>query len=107
MNDLHRYCIVDRAARSLFTGDTFGISYRELDAHVAIARDCRDAGEARQQRIAQRLREYVLGRLRAHGCRLPGAQIESLLTMDLDLNAQGTEVWLSRQEAAWRRAVPG
>lgn len=26
----HHYCIVDRTANALFTGDTFGISYREL-----------------------------------------------------------------------------
>jgi glyoxylase-like metal-dependent hydrolase (beta-lactamase superfamily II) len=26
----HHYCIVDHAANSVFTGDTFGISYREL-----------------------------------------------------------------------------
>jgi glyoxylase-like metal-dependent hydrolase (beta-lactamase superfamily II) len=28
---LHHYCIVDRAHASVFTGDTFGISYRALD----------------------------------------------------------------------------
>jgi glyoxylase-like metal-dependent hydrolase (beta-lactamase superfamily II) len=28
---LHHVCIVDRASREVFTGDTFGISYRELD----------------------------------------------------------------------------
>jgi len=27
----HHYCIHDRASNSLFTGDTFGISYREFD----------------------------------------------------------------------------
>ena len=28
---LHHYCVVDRAARVIFTGDTFGIAYREFD----------------------------------------------------------------------------
>lgn len=28
---LHHYCIVDAASRSVFTGDTFGISYRVFD----------------------------------------------------------------------------
>ena len=28
---LHHYCIVDLEYRNLFTGDTFGLSYRELD----------------------------------------------------------------------------
>jgi len=27
----HHYCIVDRAADAIFTGDSFGLSYRELD----------------------------------------------------------------------------
>jgi glyoxylase-like metal-dependent hydrolase (beta-lactamase superfamily II) len=31
---LHHYCIVDRANACIFTGDTFGISYRELDTPV-------------------------------------------------------------------------
>src|SRR5262249_7769502 len=28
---LHHYCIVDRAAQAIFSGDTFGVSYREFD----------------------------------------------------------------------------
>ncbi|ADE14649.1 beta-lactamase domain protein [Nitrosococcus halophilus Nc 4] len=28
---LHHYCIIDRDSRSIFAGDTFGISYRDLD----------------------------------------------------------------------------
>jgi glyoxylase-like metal-dependent hydrolase (beta-lactamase superfamily II) len=30
----HHYCIVDRAARAIFSGDTFGMSYRELDTEA-------------------------------------------------------------------------
>lgn len=34
---LHHYCVVDRAHRNVFTGDTFGLSYREFDtAHGAL-----------------------------------------------------------------------
>lgn len=29
---LHHYCIVDRASRSVFTGDSFGVSYRVFDS---------------------------------------------------------------------------
>ena len=29
---LHHYCVVDPQHRNLFTGDTFGLSYRELDS---------------------------------------------------------------------------
>ena len=28
---LHHYCMVDQTARLVFTGDTFGVSYRETD----------------------------------------------------------------------------
>ena len=28
---LHHYCILDRDARAIFSGDTFGVSYREFD----------------------------------------------------------------------------
>jgi glyoxylase-like metal-dependent hydrolase (beta-lactamase superfamily II) len=31
---LHHYALVDRAHSSIFAGDTFGISYRELDTDV-------------------------------------------------------------------------
>src|SRR5262245_30965213 len=28
---LHHYCVVDHKARAIFSGDNFGVSYRELD----------------------------------------------------------------------------
>ncbi len=34
----HHYCIHDMASNSLFTGDTFGISYREFDVEVGNTR---------------------------------------------------------------------
>lgn len=152
---LHHYCIVDARAAAVFTGDSFGLSYREfdsrrgpfifptttpvhfdpdaahasidrllsyrpraaylthysrveglerlaadlhrdLDAFVAIAGRHRDAGEERPSRIAADLREYLLGRLSAHGCHLPEAEVDRLLAMDIELNAQGLGVWLER-----------
>ncbi len=33
---LHHFCLWDEASRSVFTGDTFGISYRELDTPEGI-----------------------------------------------------------------------
>jgi hypothetical protein len=41
-------------------------------------------------------RAILLPALRAHGCRLEDAEIDTLLAMDLKLNAQGMEVWLDR-----------
>lgn len=30
---LHHYCVIDQDSRSIFTGDTFGISYRDFDTY--------------------------------------------------------------------------
>lgn len=153
---LHHYCIVDHDAGAVFTGDTFGISYREfdteqgafilasttpvqfdpdaahasidrllsyrpgaaylthysrvtelerlaqdlhrdLDAYVAIARGCGASGMEAFGRIAAGLREHMHQRLRDHGCRLPEAEIDALLGVDVQINAQGLAVWLSKQ----------
>jgi glyoxylase-like metal-dependent hydrolase (beta-lactamase superfamily II) len=151
----HHFCVVDERSRSIFTGDTFGISYRELDtdngafifptttpvqfeppalhasvdrllshnprqmllthfggvteiarlaaqmhrlidAFVALALEVQDTGVQRHQRLIAGQRALLLRDLRAHGCRLSDAKIDSLLAMDFELNAQGIEVWLDR-----------
>jgi glyoxylase-like metal-dependent hydrolase (beta-lactamase superfamily II) len=151
----HHFCVVDERSRSIFTGDTFGISYRELDtdngafifptttpvqfeppalhasvdrllshnprqmllthfggvteitrlaaqmhrlidAFVALALEVQDTGVQRHQRLIASQRALLLRDLRAHGCRLSDAKIDSLLAMDFELNAQGIEVWLDR-----------
>ena len=151
----HHHCMWDAATRGWFTGDTFGLSYREfdnadgqpwifptstpvqfdppalrasierlvsfdpscvyvthygrldgvrrladmllsqLDAMVAIARRLRDAAD-RHQALKQGLLALYRDRLRAHGCRLPDERIDELLALDVQLNAQGIEVWLDR-----------
>jgi len=37
-----------------------------------------------------------MARVRAHGCMLDEATIRDVLVMDIELNAQGLEVWLDR-----------
>ena len=49
------------------------------------------------------LRHLVSG-AQAHGCTLDEAAIREVLAVDLDLNAQGLEVWLVRQERKGRPA---
>ena len=39
---------------------------------------------------------YYLERAQAHGCALDDAAVLRLLEMDIELNAQGLEVWLDR-----------
>ena len=150
----HHICIWDARSRAFFTGDTFGLSYREfdtdkgafilptstpvqfepdalhasidrmlafkpqqmflthysrvtdverlagdlheqIDAMVAIAR--KHGGDAgRHVRIMEDLAQLYTLRARAHGCMLDDARIREVLVMDIELSAQGLEVWLDR-----------
>jgi glyoxylase-like metal-dependent hydrolase (beta-lactamase superfamily II) len=150
----HHHCIWDETSRGWFTGDTFGLSYREFDtAHGAwimptstpvqfdpvamqasVERLLAEAPDAMYlthfsrvtdvQRLGRLLLSLLqqmvdLGRreqhaqdrhqalkrgqldlfcasLAAHGVNLPRAEIETLLAIDLELNAQGLAVWLDR-----------
>lgn len=152
----HHYCVWDARSRGWFTGDTFGLSYRELDsengpfvlptsspvqfepeelkasiarllardpqwmylthygrigeverlahdlhmqidAMVAIARDCDDRSD-RHHCLVEALRALYLGRARDHGCPLDDAGVEKVLGMDIELNAQGLASWLDRDK---------
>ena len=151
----HHFCIFDERSSGVFTGDTFGISYREFDvegrefifptttpvqfepeaAHdsidlimshhpraaylthfgrvaqlprladdlhrmlddfVNIAEGLRDAGAMRHQRLTEGLGNYLLACLEAHGCRLAPDEARALLENDIELNAQGLEVWVDK-----------
>jgi len=153
----HHICIHDPRSSAFFTGDTFGLSYREFDTdqgafilptstpvqfepealknsivrmlerepqqmfltHYSrvtdvsrLARDLFEQIDAmvaialahahdadRHERITAALAELYLSRARAHGCTLDAAQMHELLAMDIELNAQGLEVWLGRRPA--------
>lgn len=149
----HHICIVDRKTGGIFTGDMFGLSYRELDvdgrqfifptttpsqfepeemrksirrllsfdpdavylthyaqvtevkrqgeellrhldALIALALPEKKAGAERHARIKEAMTRYVLAQIRAHGCTLPEAALLDLWETDLELNAQGLEIWL-------------
>lgn len=151
----HHFCILDERSGGIFTGDTFGISYRDFDvdgrefifptttpvqfepeaAHdsidlimsyhpraaylthygrvtqlprladdlhhmlddfVRLAEDVRDVGEARHRLLTDKLKSYLLEKLAIHGCGLDQAAASALLENDVELNAQGLEVWLDR-----------
>lgn len=153
---LHHHCIWDPVSRGWFTGDTFGLSYREFDnaagqpwifptstpvqfqpvalrasverllarapeavylthygklGDVAALGRCQLAlldevvalGHAlrqhpqRHQALREGLRALYLRSLRTHGCTLPDEAIETLLAIDIELNAQGMGVWLDRE----------
>jgi glyoxylase-like metal-dependent hydrolase (beta-lactamase superfamily II) len=150
----HHFCVFDEASRSMFTGDTFGLSYRELasargafvlptttpvqfepeallasiDRLVAhrpaamllthysrvveverLADDLRrqigelvalgraeDGKPDRAARLRRGVEELLLGWVQDHGTPLPRESVRELLAVDVELNAQGLEVWLDR-----------
>ncbi|MDP2547127.1 MBL fold metallo-hydrolase [Oceanobacter sp. 4_MG-2023] len=153
----HHFCVHDSASNSIFSGDTFGISYRafdaddgqnllfvtttpvhfdppalrasierlaglkperiylthygpivphadnvsqllqSLDAFVAIARQEIAPPEGRSDRIQQRMMAYLLAQLETINPAADLDQARHWLSMDVNLNTQGIEVWLQRQ----------
>jgi glyoxylase-like metal-dependent hydrolase (beta-lactamase superfamily II) len=153
----HHYCVYDEKSNGFFTGDSFGVSYREFDNHngqfifapstpvqfdpdawhktidrlmsyspeqmylthycriTDLARmadmlhQCLDAyvelcrsvtKENRYEQLKAGLLNIYLNQLKQHDCTLPLERQQELLSLDLDINAQGLEVWLQRQEQA-------
>jgi glyoxylase-like metal-dependent hydrolase (beta-lactamase superfamily II) len=73
--------------------------HEQIDAMVAIAhKHAQDT--QRHERITADLASLYTSRAQAHGCALSVAQVHELLAMDIELNAQGLEVWLDRQRQA-------
>lgn len=151
----HHLCIFDEQTQSFFTGDTFGLSYREFDTEQGawvcattspvafdpdawqssldkimqkqpramqlthycrvtdVARLCQDlrdsikamrdialqeeASEQRQAVIYERLMDLVVASAQAHKPTMSTAEARDLLCFDIDLNAQGLDIWLKRR----------
>jgi len=153
----HHGCIFDERTGGFFTGDTFGISYRELDTsrgpflfapttpvafdpdawqesldkilsfnpqavyltHYGrvdhpqtlaqeLRRSIRDLAdlalmeedegqEGRSERLYKGVAEQLITRARNNGCRLDESRIREVLSLDIELNAQGLAVWLMRR----------
>jgi len=73
----------------------------QIDAMVWLARQAHGHPD-RYQRLARSLGELYGERARAHGVAQTTSEVMALLGNDIQLNAQGLEVWLDRQE---RRAA--
>lgn len=65
-----------------------------IDAHVAITKAAASAGDGRKQALLAALTAYLMDELRAHGSRLTHEQTVDVWGLDIELNAQGLEVWL-------------
>jgi glyoxylase-like metal-dependent hydrolase (beta-lactamase superfamily II) len=150
----HHHCVWDQATRGWFTGDTFGISYREFDGpqgawifptctpvqfepellqgsirrllaedpaciyltHFGCVGDVPRLGALllgllqQMVELGQALRAspdrhsalkagqlaIFTASLAAHGCTKTRDDIEALLQLDFELNAQGMAIWLDR-----------
>jgi glyoxylase-like metal-dependent hydrolase (beta-lactamase superfamily II) len=69
----------------------------QIDATVAIAL-AHASDESRHARITEELAQLYVARAQAHGCTLGDARVRELLAMDIELNAQGLEVWLDKRK---------
>jgi len=156
----HHGCIFDSRSQGFFTGDTYGISYRELDtddgpflyapttpvafdpdawqtsleklmdyqpqamylthygrldqpqrhletlqesiramAELALAEEPGPV-DGRPERLRAAVATYLTGIARRHAHGLDEQHIAELLQVDIELNAQGLEVWLRRRAKA-------
>lgn len=71
--------------------------HRSIDAMVAIAHRHAD-DEDRHAAIVEALATLYLDQVAAHGSPLTTAEARRLLAIDIELNAQGLEVWLERMK---------
>ena len=152
----HHHVIWDPASKSVFTGDSFGVSYRELDTaagaivfptstpvqfdpveahrsvdrimgceprqlylahysrvtgldrlaaqmhagidtYVAIA-EAVENDDDRLAKLRERLFDYYVEQLGEHGYGGGPEGVRSVMEIDVDLNAQGLDVWLERRK---------
>ncbi len=152
----HHYVLNDPHSKGVFTGDSFGVSYRELDtnngefiiptatpvqfdppeahksvdrvmacepeylflthysrvgnldrlatqmhdgidAYVALAQQHQEDDD-RSAALRDSLFEHYVERLDAHGYSGDREMIQSILGMDVELNAQGLEFWLEKKK---------
>lgn len=154
----HHHCIWDDRTRGFFTGDTFGLSYREFDTAqgawvlptttpvhfdpevlrasvkrmLAFEPDCMylthfgpvtqvqrlgaeflrlldqivalgrsvDGRPDRHAALKHGLLQICVAAVQRHGCAMGPAQVETVLALDIELNAQGMGIWLDRERAA-------
>jgi glyoxylase-like metal-dependent hydrolase (beta-lactamase superfamily II) len=70
--------------------------HEQIDTMTAIAQHHATQTD-RHSLIMEDLAKLYISRAQAHGCALTPAQVRELLAMDIELNAQGLEVWLDKR----------
>jgi len=71
----------------------------QIDVMVALVRQvCGQPAPERHRALAQSLTALYTRRAEAHGVMQAGDRVQRLLQGDIELNAQGLEIWLERQQ---------
>ena len=68
--------------------------HRLIDAHVGLAHRCRDTGAERHARLVAGVRDLLVAEARCQNWALSGGKLVDVFALDIELNAQGLEVWL-------------
>jgi hypothetical protein len=69
--------------------------HADIDAFVRVAQDCAALPD-RATQMASRIFDYLSARLDAHGYSADAAQRHALLDLDVRLDADGLDAWLTR-----------
>jgi glyoxylase-like metal-dependent hydrolase (beta-lactamase superfamily II) len=71
--------------------------HEQIDAMVELARSANTEPD-RHERLKKSLTDLYLGRAKKHGWPQDRAELEEIIGMDIELNAQGLGVWLDNQK---------
>lgn len=71
--------------------------HEQIDAQVALGRSAAERAD-RGAYLRAAIADQFRARAAALGCPVQGAAFDALLALDVDLNAQGLEVWLDRDK---------
>ena len=74
-----------------------GLLLEQVEAFVEMGRAA-DGRPDRGTRLRAEVGEYLFSRATDHGCPLPPDDLREFLSHDVELNAQGLEVWLDRRQ---------
>jgi hypothetical protein len=71
--------------------------HKDLERFVEIAERYKSTDDERTELIRREMHDYLLKRLVLHGIQLNMEEIDNLLSMDIEFNAKGLDVWLERR----------
>ncbi len=72
--------------------------HRDLDAYVEMAQV--SPSEGRYEKLLEQITGYHRQQVKLHGCDVEDEALDRLIASDIELCAQGLEVWMQRQERA-------